>query len=407
MFPTELELNRICKAINKVWHTQPVLLVAVLKLEQSHEICDIHPQLDMRGAGTSMKPLCETFEVEINDKMRLHKLFPKGLDKNVARTRLEAMERWSFDEWKVVVWCNEEAAIHIPVDADIVIQSWARVEKAHKVEVVTNQLPSKRRGLPLFNTGVEDCPGFRWLPWTQGTRWVNDPEGYAIISRDDRDIYSTDGGVPDKEKRPQWASMRDLLSWCTAAVVTDARWDEVKLEEAYQIVRTMEGSTQECEAYAFLEQLQQAMHSSKRRAVFIVDSMAVWWIYVAASGGSWGEVVKRGLGPYAIIAKQFMDSPELKDKILGLLKSTSHGLMLSNRSCDNCTDEWSEQPFCWQEAPQTIVIHAIGEDREYRIDAEIWVQAVPGLFHAFRRYNALLRLMKTNVVDDGFHRHRR
>ena len=163
MFPTELELNRICKAINKVWHTQPVLLVAVLKLEQSHEICDIHPQLDMRGAGTSMKPLCETFEVEINDKMRLHKLFPKGLDKNVARTRLEAMERWSFDEWKVVVWCNEEAAIHIPVDADIVIQSWVRVEKAHKVEVVTNQLPSKRRGLPLFNTGVEDCPGFRWI----------------------------------------------------------------------------------------------------------------------------------------------------------------------------------------------------------------------------------------------------
>jgi hypothetical protein len=371
MFPSPAEVRRLTKAMCHAWDTQPVLVVSAMHQDVTHETDAIAPQLYLRNTGKTMKPLCATFDVEIDDKLRQRNLFHPSLSLAEQRKNQEHMETWDFDSWKLVAWCNGMAAQYIPEDAEIVIQSWTRVEKGNQVVTEIEELPEQGRAPPLFLNEIENCPGLTMLPWTEGTRWVCDPNDYAMVDRNDTGLYATDGGIPDKSLIPTWAMALDRVQWCTAAIVTDARWDEDPLDVTSMIVRTMEGTTQECEAYAFLEMIAQAVHTPRKRNIFVVDSMACYYMFVAASGGAWGPVVKRGLAPYAIVAKQFLDSPQLSDTQIGLLKATSHGQMISNRSCDICTDKWSDMVFTWCESPQAIVVHAVGLDREYRVNRAV------------------------------------
>eukprot|EP00665_Eupelagonemidae_sp_cell47_P012128 gene12128-biopygen1758 len=90
--------------------------------------------------------------------------------------------------------------------------------------------------------------------------------------------------------------------------------------------------------------------------------MACVHIFVAASGGEWGPVVRRGLAPYAMAAKKMLDR---MDYFVGALRQSSHSWSVANRVCDILTDNCPGQSMAWRDSPVRIILHATGQAKDH------------------------------------------
>jgi hypothetical protein len=149
-----------------------------------------------------------------------------------------------------------------------------------------------------------------------------------------------------------------------AAIVSHTHWFDDELAAQRHRIHAVDGTSQEAEAIGLLVQLQEIISNDRTENWIILDSMACVHMFIAACGGDWGPVIKRGLASYALIAKEMLD--RIKGFICALRQS-SHSWSVSNRACDLLTSKCPETCLQYKYSSLKVSLHARGLPKDQMV----------------------------------------